>query len=32
VSLASRRAGGFYQALGYDDSATFYRREVPSST
>ncbi|MFD6177103.1 MULTISPECIES: GNAT family N-acetyltransferase [unclassified Isoptericola] len=30
VSLASRRAGGFYKALGYDDSATFYRRVLPS--
>ncbi|MFC7880234.1 GNAT family N-acetyltransferase [Isoptericola sp. NPDC057391] len=32
VSLASRRAGGFYEARGYDDSATFYRRELPSNT
>ncbi len=32
MSLASRRAGGFYEALSYDDSATFYRRELPSST
>lgn len=31
VSLASRRAGPFYEALGYDDSATFYRRTLPSS-
>jgi len=31
VSLASRRAGGFYESLGYDDSATFYRRDLPSS-
>lgn len=30
VSLASRRAGPFYEALGYDDSATFYRRDLPS--
>lgn len=26
VALASRRAGGFYEALGYDASATFYKR------
>jgi GNAT superfamily N-acetyltransferase len=26
VSLASRRAGGFYEALGYVASATFYQR------
>ncbi|MFC8732340.1 GNAT family N-acetyltransferase [Luteimicrobium sp. NPDC057192] len=26
VSLASRRAGGFYEALGYAASATFYKR------
>ncbi|MEU2198861.1 GNAT family N-acetyltransferase [Isoptericola sp. NPDC019482] len=31
VSLASRRAGVFYEALGYDASATFYRRDLPSS-
>ncbi|HWV76712.1 MAG TPA: N-acetyltransferase, partial [Isoptericola sp.] len=31
VSLASRRAGGFYESLGYDASATFYRRDLPSS-
>ncbi|GAB3093269.1 GNAT family N-acetyltransferase [Isoptericola nanjingensis] len=30
VSLASRRAGGFYETLGYDASATFYRRTLPS--
>lgn len=28
VSLASRRAGDFYLALGYDASATFYRRPL----
>ena len=28
VSLASRRAGDFYRAIGYDASATFYRRAV----
>jgi len=26
VSLASRRAGDFYTALGYEDSATYYRK------
>ena len=26
VSLASRRAGAFYAALGYEESATFYRK------
>jgi GNAT superfamily N-acetyltransferase len=26
VSLASRRAGDFYLALGYEDSATFYKK------
>ena len=28
VSLASRRAGAFYGALGYDDSAVFFKRSV----
>ena len=28
VSLASRRAGAFYAALGYDDSATFFRKDL----
>jgi GNAT superfamily N-acetyltransferase len=28
VSLASRRAGLFYLALGYDESATFYKKAV----
>lgn len=28
VSLASRRAGAFYQALGYDDSAVFFKRSL----
>lgn len=28
VSLASRRAGDFYTALGYDDSAVFYKRSI----
>lgn len=26
LALASRRAGTFYQALGYEDSATFYKK------
>jgi GNAT superfamily N-acetyltransferase len=26
VALATRRAGRFYQALGYEDSAVFYRK------
>lgn len=30
VSLASRRAGDFYQALGYEDSATFFKRTLPA--
>ncbi|MFE4467040.1 GNAT family N-acetyltransferase [Oerskovia sp. NPDC056781] len=29
VSLASRRAGSFYRALGYEDSATFYKKPAP---
>jgi GNAT superfamily N-acetyltransferase len=29
VSLASRRAGDFYLALGYEDSAAFYRKLTP---
>ncbi|MFE6970577.1 GNAT family N-acetyltransferase [Isoptericola sp. NPDC057653] len=32
VSLATRRAGAFYEALGYDASATFYRRDLASGT
>lgn len=28
ISLASRRAGAFYGALGYDDSAVFFNRSV----
>ncbi|MFD1722920.1 GNAT family N-acetyltransferase [Amnibacterium endophyticum] len=28
VSLASRRAGAFYTALGYDESAVFFERAV----
>lgn len=29
VSLASRRAGGFYRALGYDHSAEFFTKTLP---
>lgn len=29
VSLTSRRAGAFYLAQGYEDSATFYRKLCP---
>jgi len=32
LRVARQPPGGFYEALGYDDSATFYRRELPSST
>ena len=28
ISLASRRAGDFYTALGYDESATFYKKAL----
>jgi len=28
VSLASRRAGDFYLALGYEDSATFFKKSL----
>jgi GNAT superfamily N-acetyltransferase len=28
VALASRRAGAFYLALGYEDSATYFKREL----
>lgn len=26
MALATRRAAAFYEALGYDESATYYRR------
>ena len=29
VALASRRAGGFYLALGFDESAVFYKKPLP---
>lgn len=29
VALASRRAGEFYLALGYEDSAVFFRKMLP---
>lgn len=28
ISLASRRAGPFYRALGYEDSATFFKKPL----
>ncbi len=28
IALASRRAGGFYLALGYDESAVFYKKSL----
>ncbi|MDQ0676669.1 GNAT superfamily N-acetyltransferase [Arthrobacter pascens] len=30
VSLASRRAGDFYRAMGYEDSATFFKKSLSS--
>ncbi len=30
ISLATRRASGFYEQLGYDDSATFYKKHLRS--
>ena len=30
VSLATRRAGAFYAALGYDESATFFKKPLLS--
>lgn len=32
VALASRRAGAFYLALGYSDSATFYKKTLGANT
>ncbi|WP_327637436.1 GNAT family N-acetyltransferase [Kribbella sp. NBC_00482] len=29
LALASRRAGPFYLALGYEDSATFFKKPLP---
>jgi GNAT superfamily N-acetyltransferase len=29
ISLATRRAGAFYVALGYDESATFFKKATP---
>ena len=29
VALATRRAAPFYQALGYEDSATYFRLLLP---
>ena len=31
VALATRRAGAFYSALGYEASATYYRRVLPDA-
>lgn len=31
VSLASRRAGAFYLALGYEDSAVFFKKGLGAS-
>jgi hypothetical protein len=28
VAVATRRAGAFYQACGYDDSALYLRKEL----
>jgi GNAT superfamily N-acetyltransferase len=32
VALATRRAGGFYTALGYEDSATYFRKLLDATT
>ena len=32
VSLASRRAGSFYLSLGYEDSATFFKKSAAGRT
>jgi GNAT superfamily N-acetyltransferase len=32
LALASRRAGPFYAALGYDDSAVFYKKTLSRTT
>ncbi len=31
IGLATRRAGSFYEAIGYEHSATFYRKLFPPS-
>jgi GNAT superfamily N-acetyltransferase len=31
VALATRRAAPFYRALGYEDSATYFRKMIPPS-
>ncbi len=28
IALASRRAGDFYRAIGYDDSAVFFKKSL----
>jgi GNAT superfamily N-acetyltransferase len=32
VALATRRAGPFYRALGYEESATYYRKVLDSAS
>ncbi len=29
IALASRRAKSFYEAIGYEDSVTFFRKNLP---
>ena len=29
VALANRRAGPFYRALGYEDSAVYFKKTLP---
>ena len=31
IALATRRAEGFYQALGYEESASYFRKCLPAS-
>lgn len=31
IALATRRAADFYRALGYQESATYFRKQVPPS-
>ena len=28
IALATRRAAGFYEALGYEDSAVYFRKKI----
>lgn len=32
VALATRRAAAFYEALGYEASATYFKRELSATT